>query len=82
MAVKKNQGALFTKDNYKWMLIGIIIIAIGMFLMAGGKSNNPAVFNAKAVYSTMRVTIAPLLILGGLVIEIVAILRNPKESVA
>ena len=82
MAVKKNEGALFNKENYKWMLIGIIIIAIGMFLMSGGKSDNPAVFNSKAVYSTTRITIAPLLILAGLVIEIFAIFRKPKESVA
>ena len=35
---------LFTKDNYKWMLIGLVIMALGFFLMAGGKSSNPGVF--------------------------------------
>lgn len=61
-----------------WMAIGAAVIAIGMFLMAGGKSTDPAVFNADQVYSTTRITVAPLLILAGLVIEIYAIFKKPK----
>ncbi|HMU47257.1 MAG TPA: DUF3098 domain-containing protein [Chitinophagaceae bacterium] len=72
---------MFTKANYKWMLIGVVVIAIGMFLMAGGTSNkDPNVFDKAAVYSTTRITIAPILILAGLVIEIVAIFKKPKKS--
>ena len=41
---------LFGKENYKWMLIGIILIALGLFLMGGGKSKDPNVFNPKEVY--------------------------------
>lgn len=73
---------MFGRDNYIWMLIGIVVIAIGMFLMAGGKSPDPAVFNPKEVYSTTRITIAPILILVGLVIEIYAIFKQPKETVS
>lgn len=72
---------MFAKENYAWMAAGLVVIAIGMFLMAGGQSNvNPAVFDAKAVYSSTRITIAPILILVGLVVEIFAIFRNPKSS--
>lgn len=60
------------------MLAGIVLMAIGMFLMAGGKSDNPNVFNPKEVYSTTRITIAPVLILAGLIIEIFAIFRKPR----
>ncbi len=70
---------IFTKDNYIWMAAGVILIAIGMVLMAGGKSDNPAVFNEKEVYSTTRITIAPILILAGLVLEIFAIFRKKKQ---
>ena len=80
MAEKKTIPSIFTKENYKWMLGGLILMAIGMFLMAGGKSNDPNVFNKDAVYSTTRITIAPLLILAGLVIEIFAIFRKPKTN--
>ena len=70
---------IFTKDNYIWMAAGVVLIAIGMVLMAGGKSDNPAVFNEKEVYSTTRITIAPILILAGLVLEIFAIFRKKKQ---
>jgi hypothetical protein len=78
---EKTGFSVFTKTNYMWMLGGIILIAIGMLLMTGGKSNtDPNVFDADAVYSPMRITIAPLLILAGLVIEIFAIFRKPKKA--
>jgi len=70
---------MFSKENYKWMLIGLVVMAIGMFLMSGGVSNkDPKIFNADAVYSARRITIAPLLILIGLGIEIYAIFKRPK----
>ena len=72
-------NVLFTKENYIWMAAGVVLIAIGMILMAGGKSDNPGVFNDKEVYSTTRITIAPILILAGLVLEIFAIFRKPKS---
>lgn len=73
---------MFNKDNYIWMLIGALVIAAGMFLLSGGKSNaDPSVFDAKAVYSPMRITIAPILIVAGLIIEIWAIFKRPKGTV-
>ena len=61
------------------MAIGAAVIAIGMFLMSGGSSSDPSVFNKDEVYSTTRITIAPILILAGLVIEIFAIFKKPKS---
>ena len=79
MIDKKTTPSIFSKGNYTWMLIGLVIIAIGMFLLSGGVSNkDPNVFNKDALYSTTRITIAPILILAGLVIEIFAIFRKPK----
>ncbi|MBN8863022.1 MAG: DUF3098 domain-containing protein [Sphingobacteriales bacterium] len=72
--------AIFSRDNYMWMLIGVAMIAVGMLLMAGGKSSDPNVFDANEVYSTRRITIAPLLILAGLVVEIYAIFKSPKTK--
>ncbi len=73
-------GSLFGKHNYTWMLGGLVIIALGFFLMAGGKSGNPGDFTDSEVYSTTRITIAPLLIVAGLVVEIFAIMRKPKNG--
>jgi hypothetical protein len=62
------------------MLIGIVLIALGLLLMAGGKSNDPNVFNKDEVYSFTRITLAPILILGGFVVEIFAIFRKDKKK--
>ena len=80
MAENKS-ASIFSKDNYTWMAIGLAVIAIGMFVMSGGKNEDPNVFNKDLVYSTSRITIAPILILAGLVIEIYAIFKKPKTKV-
>ena len=73
-------GSLFDKSNLTWMLIGAAVMALGFLLMAGGRSEDPNVFNPNEVYGTRRITIAPIVILAGLVIEIAAIFRQPKNS--
>lgn len=74
----QEENVLFTKDNYKWMLIGLVVIAIGMLLMAGGKSPDPNVFNKDEIYGFRRITLAPILIVAGLVIEVYAIMKKQK----
>jgi hypothetical protein len=71
---------LFGKENYKWMLIGAAVLALGFFLMAGGKSADPNVFNDKEVYSHTRITLAPILIIVGFLIEIFAIMKKPQNQ--
>ena len=75
---KTSKLPLFEKDNYQWMIIGAVVVAIGMFVMSGGKNPDPNQFDTKLVYSTTRITIAPILILAGLLIEIYAIFKRPK----
>lgn len=69
---------LFGKENYMWMLAGMAVLALGFFLMAGGKSADTKNFDPKEVYSTTRITIAPMLIIVGFIMEIVAIMKKPK----
>ena len=71
-------SSLFEKQNLWLMLLGIAVIAVGMLLMVGGRSNDPNSFNYDEVYSTLRVSVAPVLIIIGLVIEIYAIFKKPK----
>ena len=70
----------FGKENYTWIIAGLAVIALGLILMAGGKSNDPSVFNPKEVYSFTRITLAPILILLGLAMEVFAIFRKPKKG--
>lgn len=69
---------LFGKENFILMFAGLAVIILGYILMAGGKSKDPNVFDESAVYSTVRITIAPILILLGLAIEGYAIMKTPK----
>lgn len=78
MSNKSKQEFLFDKSNYKWMLIGVAFILIGLILMAGGKSADPNVFNYDEVYSFRRITLAPIMILMGLGIEVYAIIKKDK----
>ncbi len=72
---------LFAKQNYTWMIIGGVIIVLGMLLMAGGKNQDPNTFDTNVVYSTTRITIAPILFVAGLLIEIYAIFKKtPAEK--
>lgn len=67
---------LFGKSNYIWMLIGAAFIITGMLLMAGGKSADPNVFNENEVYSFRRITLAPLCIIVGFIVEIYALFKK------
>ena len=71
---------LFGRENYKWMIIGLVVIVIGLLLMIGGKNQDPNTFDPKEVYSVRRITIAPILILLGLGLEIFAIFRRPDNE--
>lgn len=72
---------LFTKENYRWMIIGAVIVGLGMILMSGGKNQDPNTFDYSVVYSTRRITIAPILIVAGLLIEVYAIFKRSKQPV-
>jgi hypothetical protein len=71
--------SIFDKQNYLWMIIGAVAIIAGFLLMIGGKSADPNVFNNDEVYSFRRITLAPILIVAGLIIEIYAIMKKPKD---
>ena len=74
----KEHGFLFEKVNYKILLIGIAVIAVGFVLMSGGGSDNPAVFNPE-IFSFRRIRLAPTVVLIGFGITIYSILKNPKN---
>lgn len=68
---------LFEKANYKILLIGIAVIALGFILMSGGGSDNPKVFN-EDVFSFRRIRLAPTVVLIGFGITIYSIFKKSK----
>lgn len=64
-----------TIRNYILLIVGFVVIVIGMVLMTGGGSDNPNEFNYE-MFSWRRITLAPLLIVGGFAFEIYALLKK------
>ena len=79
---KKNNNNMFAfgKENYKFLLIGLVINVIGFMLMIGGGSEDPTKFNADELFSARRITIAPILIVLGYIIMIYAIMKKRKSD--
>lgn len=63
------------RRNYLILLIGFGVILLGMLLMAGGGSDSPDTFN-EAMFSWRRITLAPILVVGGFALEIYGLLKR------
>lgn len=74
---QSKQEFLFDGINYKILLIGIAVIALGFILMSGGGSDNPNVFN-EDVFSFRRIRLAPTTVLIGFGITIYSIFKKSK----
>ncbi len=67
------------QKNLTFIGIGVLIVIIGFFLVAGGGSKNPNVFNYD-IFDARRIIIAPLVILFGYLFIIYAILKKSKNN--
>jgi hypothetical protein len=74
----KKPEFLFGATNYKILIIGLVVIAIGFILMSGGANENPNVFNEE-VFSFRRIRLAPTVVLLGFGITIYSILVKSKK---
>ncbi|MCQ2279700.1 MAG: DUF3098 domain-containing protein [Bacteroidales bacterium] len=73
----KNRIPLFRKPNFIMMGIGAVVLFIGYILLSGGASQDPNEFS-EAIFDNRRLVVAPITILLGLIIEIVAIMWHPR----
>ena len=74
----KNSKFAFTKNNYIILGVGVLFIILGYLLMIGGGSEDPNIFNKEEMFGIQRITIAPIVIVLGFIINIFAILYSPK----
>ena len=77
MKEKNTLDFAFTKQNYMLLLVGVALICAGLLLMIGGGSDDPTVFSDK-IFDSQRLTLAPVLIAAGFIVEIFAIMHKPK----
>ena len=69
----------FSKKNYLLLFVGLAFIASGLILMVGGGSEDPTQFSYE-IFSTTRLTVAPILLSVGFIIELFAIMYKEKED--
>jgi len=68
-----------TAKNIKLMIAGLLVMAAGFLLLSGGGSDDPQVFNY-AMFDWRRLVAAPIVIIAGIVVEVIAIMGQFKEK--
>lgn len=79
MSEKPQDELAFGKENYKLFAIATAVVVIGYLLMVGGGSDDPNQFNYEGLFSPVRITLAPILVLSGFGLAIYAIVKRPKD---
>ncbi|MFK8046548.1 MAG: DUF3098 domain-containing protein [Crocinitomicaceae bacterium] len=69
---------VFGKDNKMFIIIGFVITLIGFLLMMGGGSDDPTVFNGEELFSPVRITVAPFLVIIGYLVVLYGIMKKRK----
>ena len=69
----------FKKRNYTLLFIGLFFIICGLLIMIGGESKNPEMFSYE-IFNFQRLTIAPVMIAVGFVIQVFAIMYKQEDS--
>ncbi|MES2592231.1 MAG: DUF3098 domain-containing protein [Bacteroidota bacterium] len=75
----RKPGFAFGKENYRILIVGVVLVVVGYLLMIGGGSDDPNQFNADEIFSTRRVTVAPLTILLGFVVVLFGIMKKSED---
>ena len=70
---------LFGRNNYRMLILAIVVITLGFVLMSGGGSEDPEVFNP-AIFNFQRVRLAPTLVLVGFGLAMYSILLNGNKK--
>jgi len=70
----------FSKQNYTLLFIGLAINILGFILMIGGGSDDHNIFKETELFSTRRITLAPILVILGYAVIGYAIMKNPFKE--
>jgi hypothetical protein len=72
----KNVEMLFGRKNFYFLFAGVGLIALGFLLMAGGHMPSPDTWDENLIYHPRRTILAPIVILGGLVMVLISIFKK------
>ena len=68
-----------SRENFKYIIVGCVVVIVGFILMSGGGTEDPTQFNEEELFSFRRITLAPFLVMLGYGIVLFGILKRPKK---
>jgi uncharacterized membrane protein len=71
-----NDVLIFGKKNFMYMGAGLLLVLLGLALMSGGSMPDPQVWEPERIYSPMRITVAPILMVMGFVVVVLGIFKK------
>ena len=74
-STEESTGFAFQRSNYQWLIAGIGLLIVGYILMSGGAAEEPTAFSEE-IFNFRRITLAPIVVLGGYGTLFYAILKR------
>jgi len=69
-----------SRENFKYIIVGCVVVIVGFILMSGGGTEDPTKFNEEELFSFRRITLAPFLVMLGYGVVLFGILKRPKKE--
>ena len=69
-----------SRENFKYIIVGCVVVIVGFILMSGGGTEDPTQFNKEELFSFRRITLAPFLVMLGYGVVLFGILKRPKKE--
>lgn len=73
---------IFGRQNFIYMGVGLLLVLVGLAVMSGGAMPDPNKWQPEIIYSPMRITVAPILMVAGFVVVILGIFKKSKSAEA
>ena len=70
-----------SRENFKYIIVGCVVVIVGFILMSGGGTEDPSQFNEEELFSFRRITLAPFMVMLGYGIVLFGILKRPKKNI-
>lgn len=67
---------IFGRQNFILMGAGLALVLLGLALMSGGSMPDPNKWEPERIYSPVRITLAPILMVAGFVTVVLGIFKK------
>lgn len=73
------ENMAMTPKGLRLLIVGLLVMVAGIILLAGGGVKDPQVFNY-SMFDFRRLVAAPVVIVAGIMVMVVAIMRKPSDA--